>query len=297
MLEAFALAALLSVTDPPGDAGADLSAPTAAVFRQRGAFDIRSVTVADATTLTLNVAVESLSRSFPEAVLEFYLQDPEVPGAAALLPGSSLALPSGASWRYAVRVVGERVQLFSGESGAPVDVTEASGARLNVAGNTLTVVTNLPVPERFSLYGMSGSYDPFSVSGWREPRETPSPWGFSGAATPVLDVVSDDLAGQDRALTQGVLPEIRASFSRPGWLLVAGAGAFLAVLGFVARLVWGRDRDEPAPSPYLPPLTELEVRRRARLLKSLGRGKGRLESRPAALPEKVETDVLEPVLS
>ena len=296
MLEAFALLALLSVTDPPGDAGSTLSAPTAAVFRQRGAFDVRSVTVADAPTLTLAVTLESLSRGFPEALLEFYLQDPDVPGTAALLAGSSLSLPTGASWRYAVRVVGERVEVYEGGGGAPVDVTEASGARLNVSGNTLTVVTNLPLPERFSLYGMSGSYDPFSETGWREPRETPSPWGFSGAATPVLDVVSDDPAGQDRALTQGVLPEIRASFSRPGWLLVAGAGALLAALGFITRLVWGRDRDEPAPSPYLPPLTEREVRRRARLLKGLGQGRGRLE--PVTLvTEKTETEALEPVLN
>ena len=97
-------------------------------------------------------------------------------------------------------------------------------------------------------------------------------------------------------MAQALLPEIRASFSRPGWLLVAGAGAFLAALGFVARLVWGRDRDEPAPSPYLPPLTELEVRRRARLLKGLGEGKGRLE--PVVVPPAgTETEVLEPVLS
>ncbi len=296
MLEAFALAALLSVTDPPGDAGSALSAPTAAVFRQRGAFDVRSVTVADLPTLKLSVTVESLSRGFPEALLEFYLQDPDVPGTAALLPGSSLSLPTGASWRYAVRVVGERVEMYEGRSGRPVDVTEASGARLNVSGNTLTLTTDLPLPERFSLYGMSGSFDPFSATGWREPRETPSPWGFSGAATPVLDVVSDDPAGQDRALAQGVLPEIRASFSRPGWLLVAGAGALLAVLGFVTRLVWGRDRDEPAPSSYLPPLTGREVRRRARLLKGLGQGKGRLEPITPRSPEKTEAEVLEPVL-
>ena len=300
MLEAFALLALLNVTDPPGDAGSTLSAPTAAVFRQRGAFDIRQVVVADLPTLTLSVTLESLSRGFPEALLEFYLQDLGVPGTTALLPGSGSSLPTGASWRYAVRVVGERAEVFEGGGGAPIDVTKASGARLNVTGNTLTVVTNLPVPERFSLYGMSGSFDPFSATGWREPRQTPSPWGFSGAATPVLDVVSDDPAGQDRALTpgtQGVLPEIRASFSRPGWLLVAGAGALLAMLGFVARLVWGRVRDEPAPSPYLPPLTEREVRRRARLLQGLSRGKGRLEPVTLVPPEKTETEALEPVLS
>ena len=87
MLEAFALLALLSVTDPPGDAGVNLSAPTAAVFRQRGAFDVRTVTVADLPTLTLSVTVESLSRGFPEALLEFYLQDPDVSGTAALLRG------------------------------------------------------------------------------------------------------------------------------------------------------------------------------------------------------------------
>lgn len=296
MLEAFFVTALLSVTDPPGDAGSDLSAPTAAVFRQHGAFDIRSVAVEDTPTLTLEVTLESFARGFPEVLLEFYLQDPEVPGTAALLPGSTLALPTGASWRYAVRVVGEHVRVFGGSSGAPVDLTEASGAELSVSGNTLTVITQLPVLERFSLYGMSGSYDPFSTSGWRELRETPSPWGFAGGSSPVLDVVSDDPAGQDRALARGVLPEIRASVSQPGWLLVAGAGALLAAGGFVARLTWGRERSEVTPSAFLPPLTEREVRRRARLLRALAEGRGRLEPL-TVLQLEAETPPPEPVLS
>ena len=98
MLEAFALLALLNVTDPPGDAGSTLSAPTAAVFRQRGAFDIRQVVVADLPTLTLSVTLESLSRGFPEALLEFYLQDLGVPGTTALgatVPGATVR-PAGA---------------------------------------------------------------------------------------------------------------------------------------------------------------------------------------------------------
>ena len=296
MLEALLALALLSVTDPPGDAGSHLRAPTAAVWG-RGAFDVPEVTVADAPTLTLSVTLESLSRGFPEALLEFYLADPEVPGAAALLDGSSLGLPEGATWRYAVRVVGDRVQLFGGSSGVPVDVTEASGAALTVSGNTLTVRTALPVPERFSLYGMSGSYDPFSASGWRETRSAPSPWGFSGNASPVLDVVSDDPAGQERALTTGVLPEIRASFSQPGWLLVAGAGALLALLGLSARLTWGRERAEVTTNPHLPPFAEREVRRRARLLRAFAAGRGRLEPPGEPQTEDAEPPAPEPVLS
>lgn len=296
MLEALVTLALLKVTDPPGDAGGHLRAPTAAVW-QRGAFDIREVTVADAPALTLAVTLESPPRGFPEALLEFYLADPDVPGAAALLPGSTLRLPEGTTWRYAVRVVGDRVGVFDGSSGVPVDVTEASGAALSVSGTTLTVRTRLAVPERFSLYGVSGSYDPFSATGWRELRDAPSPWGFSGDAPPVLDVVSDDPAGQERALTTGVLPEIRASFSQPSWLLVAGAGALVALLGFAARLTWGRERAELVTDTYLPPFTDREVRRRARLLRRFAAGKGRLEPLGEPEPKNAETPVSEPVLS
>ena len=300
MLDALVLAALLSVTDPPGDAlGLELTAPTATLLRQQGAFDILSLEVLDRPTLTLQVTlgggVGRIGGAFPQGILEVYVGDAEETGARDLLPGSGLQLPSGASWRYAVRIVGDSVQVFSGQGGGRRDVTETSGARLSVSGSTLTLTTELPLPRRFSIYGMSGSYDPFSPDGWRELRETPSPWGFSGnAPTPVLDIVAESAAVQERALGGAVLPEIRASFAQPGWLLVAGAGVALALVGVVARFTVGRRTEPVVPVTHLVPLTDKFVKQRVGALEALKKGQGKLVAVTA--PETEQLTPPEPVL-
>ncbi len=270
------VAALLSVTDPAGDVGTNLTAPTATIFRQGDAFDIRSVTVYDAPTLGFSIGLESPAR-FPGALLELYLGGPASSTAGTeLLAGSALRLPEGASWRYAFRIAGNDVKVFEQQGGRPVDITEASGAQLGVSGNMLNVRTILPVPEPLSVYGMSGSFDPFSPSGWREVRAKPSPWGFSGrAASPVLDVLADTPEVQARALEQGVLPEVRASVSKPGWLALAGAGVVVACAGLFFRLSSGR-RVEVPPALHLAPFTDKDRRRRARVLRDLSRVQGKL---------------------
>ena len=269
------VAALLSVSDPAGDVGQNLTAPTAAVFRQEGAFDLREVTVYSTPTLSFSVQMERQAQ-FPGAILELYLGESDTTGATALLGGSTFRLPAGASWRYAFRIIGDSVQVFDGQSGAAADITEASGARLSVSGSTLTVQTRLPTPERLSVYGVAGSYDPFSTTGWRALREKPSPWGFSGSSTsPVLDVLADTPGVQERALGQGVLPEVRASVSEPGWLALAGAGALLAFAGLAVSLSLGR-RVKLPPAAYLAPFTASDRRRRARALRDLSRVQGKL---------------------
>ena len=281
MFEALFVAALLNVTDPAGDAGRNLTPPTAAAFRQEGAFDLRNVTVYRTQTLTFSVTLGNQAR-FPGAILELYFGNSpdEAPGTGALLPGSALRLPAGASWRYAFRVVGNRVQVFRGQGGVATDVTEASGARLSTSGTTLTVATRLPVPAPLSVYGIAGSYDPFSSSGWRTLRAEPSPWGFAGtAASPVLDVLADTPEVQARALEQGVLPEVRASVSKLGWLALAGVGALLAFAGLGVSLGLGRRVNLQAKAPpvsYLTPFTEADRRRRARVLRDLSRVEGQL---------------------
>ena len=206
-----------------------------------------------------------------------------------------MQLPPGASWRYAVRIVGDSVQVFSGQGGGRRDVTESSGARLSVSGSTLTLTTELPLPRRFSIYGMSGSYDPFSPDGWRTLRETSSPWGFSGnAPTPVLDIVAESPAVQERALEGAVLPEIRASFAQPGWLLVAGAGVVLALAGVVARFTVGRRTEPVVPATHLAPLTVKLVRQRSGALAALKKGQGKLVAVTA--PETEQPAPPEPVL-
>lgn len=308
MLDALLLAALLSVTDPPGDAvgggalGSDtLTAPTATLFRQRDTFDIRSLVVLADDTVTLQLDMNRASDAFPQAILEIYLSDTDVSrtpgGTHDLLPGSQLRLPSGASWRYAFRIVGTTVQVFDGQSGAATDVTEASGAQLRASGDRFTLTTDLPRPGRFSLYGMSGSYDPFSLSGWRTLRETPSPWGFSGTApSPVLDVIAESAGVQERALAQGVLPEIRASFAQPGWLTVAGVGTLIALAGVVARFSVGRREEAAPPAAHLAPLSERAIRQRAKALRALEQGQGKLTPVASSPPLETEPAPPEPVM-
>jgi len=290
------LTALLSITDPSGDAlGLGLTAPTATLLRQRDAFDILSLEVFDQDTLTVQVTLGQVGGAFPEGILELYLSDAETTGTRDLLAGSGLHLPPGTSWRYAVRIVGETVQVFSGQGGTRRDITRASGAQLSVSGTTLTLTTELPRPRRFSVYGMSGSYDPFSPDGWRTLRETPSPWGFSGTApTPVLDIVAESAAVQERALEQTVLPEIRASFAQPGWLIVAGIGVAIALAGVAARFTSGRRVGTVVPAAYLAPLTEKIVRQRAAALEALRKGQGTLA--PSTNPEAELPAPPEPVM-
>lgn len=296
MLEALLLAALLSVRDPAGDAlGADLSAPTAAAFRARDVFDIRKLEVAESDTLALTLTLGRVSDTFPQAIIELYLSDAEITGSSALLPGSAMQLPAGASWRYAVQIVGTQARLFeAAPDGSATDLTEAGGAALTVAGNTLTFRADVALPRRFSLYGMSGSYDPFSPDGWRTLRDEPSPWGFSGTApSPVLDVVAEDAQVQAQALAQGVLPEIRASFAQPGWLAVAGAGVLVALAGVAARFTLGRPPALLPPAPHLAPFPRGAVRERRRALRALLRGRATLvapsgEDAPVAAPPDVD---------
>jgi hypothetical protein len=263
----FVVASLLTLYDPAGDAvgNGTLTAPTASAFRSTDPFDLIRITVPDAPTfgVQLEYALIPAEDAFPQAITELYVHDGDAaargePGRAALLPGSGMRLPEGRGWHLAVRVVGERVWVFSPEGGPdeadfPTEVTEAVNARVEREGNLLTLTTDVPVPGRFSLYGMTGVYDPFSETGWRAVRTQPSPWSFASTdqRVNVLDVLTDTYAQQQAAINQGVLPEIRASTFQAGWLLVAGAGVVIALCGFVARLLI-RPAAEAAAPPDAP---------------------------------------------
>lgn len=302
MVSMFALATLLTLTDPAGDAlgTGTLSTPTATTMRDREAFDIVNVSVPEGEGFALTVGLGRASERFPQAILEFYLSDTESEGGTAtLLPGSGMRLPEGERWLYAVRLIGDSVQVFEGRSGQAVQVTEAAGARLEVSGTTFSLRTRLPLPRHFSLYGVAGSYDPFSQTGWRQLRDEASPWGYAGSQSyPVLDVVADSAALQAQALESGVLPEIRASFSESGWLLLSGAGVVLALGGLAVRLTlgqrgpaWTLDKpQEEAATPSCPPLetplAPFDARARREALAALGRGEAQLVASAATpLPE------------
>jgi len=296
MIAALFLAALLTVTDPPGDAAGNgsLAAPTGGAFRTLEPFDVRRVEVPDANLFSVRLQLGQLPEPgrLPQPILELYLHDEgaHTPGRRALLEGSGMRLPEGRGWHLAFRYADGELRVFAYENGLR-EVTQEIGARFRLEGDTLVVTTELKTPQRFSLYGLTGSYDPFSETGWRALRDEPSPWGFSSVDQhlPVLDVIADKPELQAQAIARGVLPEIRASFVQEGWLLLAGAGVLVALVGLAARFFTpspARPPDVPtgpsAPTHPLAPFPPAEVERRKGALRAVGPGEVRLEA--AAFP-------------
>lgn len=259
MIAALTLATLLSVSDPVGDAVGNgaLVPPTAVVFRTPGAFDIQELIVPDAETFGFRLSMTqlhnpwNLANGFSLPIIEIYLSDdtpaerlapeqPPVPERRALLPGSQMQLAEGTGWSYAFRLTGDRFTVYGvSPQGELIELTDDLGAYLYTEDNTLVVTTNLPVPERFSLYGMTGSYDPFSEHGWRTLTTTPGPWVLSSDAqqVPVIDVIADSFEVQRRAIDSATLPQIRASFQQDYWLFVVFGGLAITFLGLLGRLI------------------------------------------------------------
>ena len=245
-----------------------LASPTAERFS--GAFDVRELRVPDEETLTVQLELAGLAAQSTDGggdsgvgqpIIEVYL-DSEPGGEKTLLPGSGMQLAQG-GWDVAFQIAGDHLRVFAAgdaadptSSGEPTDVTASLGARLAREGDTLTVRTRLETPARFSLYGLVGSYDPFSTTGWRSVSPEPSPWHFSSPTQtrPVIDVMADEPALQARAIRSGLLPEIRTSFQQARWLFIAAAGALFALFGVTLRLFASAPRPpEPAPAPISAP--------------------------------------------
>lgn len=274
MIAALILASALTLHDPVGDAFGDgsLVPPTDVVFRTPGVFDAQLLEVPATPTLSLRLTMGRLNNpwdlpyGFSLPIIEFYL-DTGTEGERDLLPGSGMSLPPGVTWNYALRITGESFTVLApgGEAGAPIDITESVGAALSVEGDTIVVTTELPRPAQFSLYGMVGSYDFFDPTGWRPvaPEPTAGAFGSPTQSVRVIDVLSEDVASQVRAIETGILPEIRPPARREGWLQLVGLGVLIALVGVVGRL-FARPRPaasipapaspaEPAPALALPP--------------------------------------------
>lgn len=273
---ALALTALLSFQDPPLDALGDgsLQAPTATVYRSLSAYDLRAVEVLDTPFLTLAVTLESLPNPFalPNGfslpIVELYLYDtsprpedaePLPEGAAELLPGSGMRLPEGARWHYAFRISGDAVQLFESGDGGPQEVGARYGVAVSTEGDTITVSSGLERPQGFQLYGMVGSYTPFTDSGWQPVSVTPSPWTFSSESqrVPVVDVLAADQETQTAAIQSRTLPAVEVAPPPPPvpanpWAWLTFAGLALALAGLVARIRVRAPAAPPAPRPQPP---------------------------------------------
>lgn len=240
--------ALLRLIDPVGDAfgNGDVQPPSAEVFRTPGIFDITEIMVPNAETLGFEITMGllnnpwNLPNGFSMPIIEVYLGVRESTlGRQTLLPGSGMSLSEEGRWLYAFRITGEQFNVYEAfdAQGSPRDVTEEIDAQLQVRNNTIVVTTRLEIPERFSLYAMSGSYDPFSETGWRAVRPERSAWHFysSSQSIPVLDVVADSVALQRQAIDNQVLPEIRAAFRQEEWFYIVIAGIIISLLGLLSR--------------------------------------------------------------
>ena len=261
---ALALAALLSFQDPAGDTFGDgsLVAPTAAVFRTLGSFDLLGAEVLDTPELTLALTFAALPNpldlpnGFSLPIIELYVGD-ETAGSPDLLPGSGMSLPGGSSWHYAFRLTGDRVQAFVAEagpsegnavdggavgSGKRVELSATDGLEVTVDDNVVTLKTPLPRPESLTLYGSVGGYSPFSASGWQGLSAVPAPWTFSSAeqTVPVVDVLAEDENAQAQAVATRTLPALRraappAPPRENRWLLLVAGGVVVALVGLAGR--------------------------------------------------------------
>ena len=261
---ALALTALLSFQDPAGDTFGDgsLVAPTAAVFRTLGSFDLLGAEVLDTPELTLALTFAALPNpldlpnGFSLPIIELYVGD-ETAGSPDLLPGSGMSLPGGSSWHYAFRLTGDRVQAFVAEAGPSegnavdggavgpekrVELSAADGLEVTVDDNVVTLKTPLPRPESLTLYGLVGGYSPFSDSGWQGLSAVPAPWTFSSAeqTVPVVDVLAEDENAQAQAVATRTLPALRraappAPPRENRWLLLVAGGVVVALVGLTGR--------------------------------------------------------------
>lgn len=243
---ALATAILLSFTDPPGDAYGDgsLQTPTAAVNRTIGALDLTNLELYKDTTLSFSLIFASLTNPFNLAngfsfpIIEIYIDNLEVQGASQLLPGSDMQLPAGSDWNYAFKLSGDAIQIFEAIEENVSDISSKSGAKLTVAGNTLTLQTSLPRPESLKLYGMVGNYSPFTASGWMPTSASSSPWAYwsQTQTSPVVEVVASTVEKQIQAIQSGILPAIEVQRTRVNpWFFVMFTGLFMALLGLIAR--------------------------------------------------------------
>lgn len=245
---ALAIASLLLVQDPLGDSFGDgtLAPPTAALYQTLGAYDITGLELLSEPKLSINIAFDSLANplglengfSFP--IIELYISD-DTQGSSVLLPGSGMQLPKGASWHYALKLSGDKAQLFIADGET---VVESDAPSISKIGNTLSIKTDLTSPESSKLYSLVGSYSPFSDTGWQALSPSPSPWAFSSREQryPVIDILSKSEAAQVRALQTGILPSVKQAALPPlpkvnAWAWVIAVGLLTALTGFISRFI------------------------------------------------------------
>ncbi|MEZ4632039.1 MAG: glucodextranase DOMON-like domain-containing protein [Deinococcales bacterium] len=244
MILPIVLATLISIQDPSGDTvgAGDLNPPTTAIFRNMDAFDALAFSVEKASTFGFDLKLADVSNpwqlayGFSLPIIEVYVKLGPGESRENLLTGSGMRLEGG-SWNYVFKITGDHFQVYSPRADELIDVTEVIGANLSLEDNLLKIRSNLKLSGSLSVYAMIGSYDPFSPSGWRSIQASPSAWALSSANQdrPVIDVIADSFSLQEKALSSGVLPEVRAGAKSLNWLWLVFLGLMVASFGLIER--------------------------------------------------------------
>ena len=250
VLLTLALALAASAAAQSGDAFGDgsLLPPTSPRFADPAWYDIVDVTLFDTDPISLQLTLGAIDGSgggalgLTQPIVEVYLAD-DVGGAERLLPGSSLTMPLGIGWRWAVRLSSDGAWGWEADELGRYDLAAPVALDARVSGREVTVMTPFALPEgRLDVYAISGVYDPFAADGWRTLARAPSPWAFSSQTqqVPVVDVFPGDAAARADALARGELPRATRADGAfgPGaepWLALMGAGVLLAFAGLALR--------------------------------------------------------------
>jgi hypothetical protein len=256
-----ALAVLLTLTDPGSDLGnGQVRPPTAAVGRPNGALDVTQFQLYDSETVNFSLTFTSLANpfnlrhGFTFPIIEIYVDDQSGTGSTTLLPGSGMRLPTGASWKYAFKLTGDTLQVFEATQGGWQDVTTRYPTTLSVQGTTIMVSSSVPRPQKPDFFGMVGSYNSFSETGWTPLSRSESPWAYSSDTQipAALDVIAPTFEAQRSALDTGVLPAIRPPRPVNPWIFVMVGGVLIAMLGVVLRFWPSEARSVTAPKIKTP---------------------------------------------
>ena len=242
MIHALILASLLSIQDPSNDAvGAGNLVPPSSEDFITGTLDVTEFTILDQPQLSIQLKFASLANPFDRVlgfsfpIIEIYIQDNDASsGATISLEGSSMLFANGSFWTYALRLSGDKAELFEWTAEGLKSLEPVS---VFTQDNSLSVRTPISPPRNFTTYGIVGYYTPFNQTGWQDISSNPSPWAYSSLEqkSPVIDVITENPDVQTQAIRQNVLPPIASSSPPNYWVYVMIMGLCLAIFGFIIR--------------------------------------------------------------
>ncbi len=299
MLSALLLTTLLSINDPHGDVGInELEPPSSTVFRNLDAFDLLGLNIPDEPTFSFELKFKRLSNpwslefGFSLPIIEVYVEVPNQPTDTTILPGSGMSLPRGERWSHVFKLTGDGLNIYAPRQGKVVDITNEIKAVLSIKDNTLVITTNLPLNKNITLYGIVGSYDPFTPDGWRVLSEEASAWAFSSGTykLPVLDVLATNDSLQKQALKVGILPRLEVKPSPNPWTYLTIVGTILVIIGLAMRFWLSKANPKRATSSKVTRKKGLRVDERKATQRARQRATTRQPSEPITLakPKKAQ---------